>query len=72
MTKNLNIRQLSLYIAKASQIIINEMKQHGRNLNNDEFIKLVKKESLVKQEKCQENFDTKVSQIRKNKKLDLF
>ena len=68
MSKNLNIKQLSLYIAKASQAIVDQMRQYERNLNNDESIKVMKKESLVEQQKCQENFDTKVFEIRKNKK----
>ncbi|MDB9448436.1 hypothetical protein [Dolichospermum circinale] len=64
--RSLDIEEISHYIAKASQTIVNEMKKQGENyLDFDEAVQAMKNESLIEQQKCQEDFNARRSRIKR-------
>lgn len=63
--RNLDIEEIAEYIAKASRTIVNEMKKQGENhLDFDEAVQAMKNESLIEQEKYQDNFNARRTQIK--------
>ena len=66
LDRNLDIEELAEYIATASQTIVNEMKKQGENhLDFDEAVQAMKNESLIEQQKCQEDFNARRSRIKR-------
>jgi hypothetical protein len=66
LDRSLDIEEISHYIAKASQTIVNEMKKQGENyLDFDEAVQAMKNESLIEQQKCQEDFNARRSRIKR-------
>jgi len=65
LDRNLDIEELAEYIATASQTIVNEMKKQGENhLVFDEAVQAMKNESLIEQQKYQDNFNARRTQIK--------
>ncbi|MTJ14105.1 hypothetical protein FJR11_16240 [Anabaena sp. UHCC 0187] len=66
LDRNLDIEELAEYIATASQTIVNEMKKQGENhLDFDEAVQAMKNESLIEQQKYQDNFNARKTQIKR-------
>jgi hypothetical protein len=66
LDRNLDIEELAEYIATASQTIVNEMKKQGENhLDFNEAVQAMKNESLIEQQKCQEDFNARRSRIKR-------
>jgi hypothetical protein len=66
LDRNLDIEELAEYIATASQTIVNEMKKQGENhLGFDEAVQAMKNESLIEQQKYQDNFHARRTQIKR-------
>ncbi|WP_353929594.1 hypothetical protein WJM97_14920 [Okeanomitos corallinicola TIOX110] len=63
---HLDIEDIAEYIATASQKIVDEMKKQGENrLDFDEAVQVMKDESLIEQQKYQEDFHERRTQIKR-------
>jgi predicted DNA-binding protein YlxM (UPF0122 family) len=63
--RNLDIEEIAEYISTASQKIVDEMKKQVENhLGFDEAVQAMKNESLIEQQKYQDNFHARRTQIK--------
>ncbi|WP_414756358.1 hypothetical protein [Anabaena sp. CCY 9910] len=63
---NLDIEEIAEYIASASQKIVNEMKKQVDNHSGfEEDVQKMKNESLIEQQKHQEDFNARKTQIKR-------
>lgn len=64
---NIDIEEIAEYIATASQKIVNEMKKQVENYSGfEEDVQKMKNESLIEQQKHQEDFNARKTQIKRN------
>ncbi len=63
--RNLDIEEIAEYIARASQKIVDEMKKQAKNDSGfEETVQKMKDESLIEQQKHQEDFNERRIQIK--------
>ncbi|QIR40618.1 hypothetical protein HCG51_30610 [Tolypothrix sp. PCC 7910] len=63
--RKLDIEEIAEYIASASQKIVNEMKKQVENHSDfDQTVQKMKEESLLEQQKYQEDFNARRNQIK--------